>query len=990
MKKLLQALMFCFAFMVAQAQPGNVVISQVFGAGGNSNAPFTHDFVELFNPTDKAISLEGWTVQYAAPADGGGKWDMSAPLKGSIEPGGYYLIQLNGGTVGKPLPTPDLVTFIANGLGATDGKVALVNSATLLTEMCANSSIVVDFVGYGKANCFEGAAAPAASNTKSVIRKNNGCTDDNNNATDFYAAAPSPRNSSSPVNWCSGASVKVASVSATAFCITPNSGASGKIYFEATGSFTNATFNVLLSDAIGSFTGAKVIGTATVSGSDPKGNIEVVIEAGLPSSNAYRIRVDVVSPSLTGLPSAPVEIINGAVNVTALTASPNSEQMIVNWTNPSGCFDEIMLVVKEGSTINDVPTGDGSFYNASLDLNGAGTSFNSGKVVYKGRQSGQLVTGLQTGKEYFIKAFTRNGNFWSSGLEIKVKTRLLPQPGEILINQVSPQYDSASHEYIELVNTTGKTFDLSELSISYHAKSGNKAVAGNTLTGTLQPHSYWLLSPKEMVVVGKTSLPRDGHCTDGFAATAGQIALLRKTDSTVIDGFGYGSIDVQTYTEKAPAPAPSTKGGFKRKSEGVDTDNNSLDFERVANTDIDLCNSNSRLALKNAVISNGNYSRIYVTGTSSITGDVNVSEKLVLQNGNLQLGNHHLTTAKIVSGNANSYLQQNGNGTVTLQNVSAPNTLIPVGNATYNPVTISNGGGASWQVHVVDEIKPLPAPFNQQKAVLRSWSVKPLSAINTAAVIQLHYQSNNQQTGAEFSNYEVQVWNYNTQWLMVGDLQKPADNNGMKSVTVTDWKGAGIFVIANAEAQMASLSVLPIRFVNVSVKELSAAVQIAFTNSTETDVAHYSIERSTNGIDFNTIATLKPTVNDGNAATYQYIDRTRPSGTLYYRIKGVELDGTLMYSSVLRITIDKSVKALHVFPNPVSGNQFTWEASLPQGAYTMRITGSNGQQVMQTTGNHSGGNISQVVQLPAGIKKGVYMLQLIKGAFIKQQMFVVL
>ena len=147
MKKLLQALVLTFAFMVAQAQPNNVVISQVFGAGGNSGSPFTHDFVELFNPTDNPISIEGWTIQYAAPADNGRNWDMSARLKGSIEPGKYYLLQLNGGAIGKPLPTPDLVTFIANGLGATAGKVALVKSATLLTEMCPTNSKVVDFVG---------------------------------------------------------------------------------------------------------------------------------------------------------------------------------------------------------------------------------------------------------------------------------------------------------------------------------------------------------------------------------------------------------------------------------------------------------------------------------------------------------------------------------------------------------------------------------------------------------------------------------------------------------------------------------------------------------------------------------------------------------------------------------------------------------------------------------------------------------------------------
>ena len=990
MKKLLSALVLSLAFAVAQAQPTHVVISQVFGAGGNSGSPFTHDFVELFNPTDKPVSIEGWTLQYAAPADDGRKWDMSAPLKGSIEPGKYYLVQLNGGTVGKPLPTPDLVTAIANGLGAVDGKLTLVNSATLLTEMCPTNISIVDFVGYGKANCFESKAAPAAANTKGLLRKNNGCMDTDDNAADFSAVAPSPRNSALPASSCNGAVVKVVSTSLTAYCITPSNVATGSIAFEATGNFSNATFNVLLSDAIGSFTNATIIGSSTINGINLRGSIAVQIPEALTSSNAYRMRIDVVSPSITGQPGAAVEIINGAVNVTALTSSPNAEQATINWTNPAGCFDEIMIVAKDGATIDGVPAGDGSAYIADLNFGSSGTIFNGGKVVYKGTQSGISITGLQIGKEYTIKAFTRNGTYWSNGAEIKVKTRLLPMPGEIVINQVSPQYDSASHEYIELVNTTGKTFDLSELSISYHAKSGNKAVAGNTLSGTLKPHSYWLLSPKEMVIVGRTTLPRDGHCTDGFAATAGQIALLRKTDSTVIDGFGYGSIDVLTYTESQPAAAPLSKGGYRRKKESSDTNNNSIDFERVANADIDLRNSNSRLALKDATLSSGNYSRVYVTGNSAISGDVTVSEKVVLQNGLLQLSNYNISIAKTEGGSADSYLQTNGSGTVTIQQIGETEVVVPIGNKTYNPVAVANGGGVSWQAHVADGIQHLPVPFNDKSAVLRTWLVKPLSNPLGGATIQLHYQNNEAQVSTLFTNADVQVWNYTTQWLMAGQPQKQMESNSFSTVVLKDWNKEGTLVIVNAAAEMASLTVLPIKFMNVKATELPHAVQIDFTNSAETDVAHYIIERSTNGIEFVPLATINPIHNNGSAASYQWIDKTRASGSNFYRVKGVEVDGKVVYSIVLKITVDKSVKALNVFPNPIQGRQLTLEVGLPKGSYMLRITAINGQQVMEKKIEHAGGNISKVLELPAGLRPGQYLLQFVNGQIVRQQLFVVL
>ena len=60
------AVMLAFALLMpptAEAQP---VISQIYGGGGNVGANFTHDFIELFNPTNAPISLAGWSIQYAS------------------------------------------------------------------------------------------------------------------------------------------------------------------------------------------------------------------------------------------------------------------------------------------------------------------------------------------------------------------------------------------------------------------------------------------------------------------------------------------------------------------------------------------------------------------------------------------------------------------------------------------------------------------------------------------------------------------------------------------------------------------------------------------------------------------------------------------------------------------------------------------------------------------------------------------------------------
>ena len=152
-----------------------VVISQVYGGGGNNGSTYKNDFVELFNSGDTAQSLSGWSVQYASAA--GTTWQTTA-LTGTLNPGHYYLVQEAAGSGGTTsLPTPDAAGGI--NMSATTGKVALVSSATALSGACPTVG-VVDFIGFGTtANCFEGSAvAPAPSNTAADSRAGGGCTDD--------------------------------------------------------------------------------------------------------------------------------------------------------------------------------------------------------------------------------------------------------------------------------------------------------------------------------------------------------------------------------------------------------------------------------------------------------------------------------------------------------------------------------------------------------------------------------------------------------------------------------------------------------------------------------------------------------------------------------------------------------------------------------------------------------------------------------------------
>lgn len=166
----------------AVANPGGtaLVISEVYGGGGNSGATYTHDFIELYNPTDEPVALDGHVVEYfsGGTANSGG----TTVLTGSVAPGGHYLIQEAKGAGGTtPLPTPDATGTLS--MGGSSGSVLLRTGDT-----------AIDLVGYGSTVRSEGAPAPGLSSTTAATRNAAGA-DTDNNSVDFTAVGPAPKNS---------------------------------------------------------------------------------------------------------------------------------------------------------------------------------------------------------------------------------------------------------------------------------------------------------------------------------------------------------------------------------------------------------------------------------------------------------------------------------------------------------------------------------------------------------------------------------------------------------------------------------------------------------------------------------------------------------------------------------------------------------------------------------------------------------------------------
>lgn len=185
---------FCILFTVihtAQAKPTGsttLVISQIYGDGGTTGSTYTNDFIEIYNKGTLPVNLSNYSVQYSS----GTSWTATALTPVVLQAGGYYLVkEASSGTGGMAIPYADVTGTLS--MHANNGKVALVNSTSILPNGCT-SPLIVDLVGYGNANCFEGTAASGGTNILSLIR-NSTNTDTDNNSADFTTTLPNARSS---------------------------------------------------------------------------------------------------------------------------------------------------------------------------------------------------------------------------------------------------------------------------------------------------------------------------------------------------------------------------------------------------------------------------------------------------------------------------------------------------------------------------------------------------------------------------------------------------------------------------------------------------------------------------------------------------------------------------------------------------------------------------------------------------------------------------
>lgn len=181
---------------------------------------------------------------------------------------------------------------------------------------------------------------------------------------------------------------------------------------------------------------------------------------------------------------------------------------------------------------------------------------------------------------------------------------------------------------------------------------------------------------------------------------------------------------------------------------------------------------------------------------------------------------------------------------------------------------------------------------------------------------------------------------------------------------------------------------LPINFTSVKASAFNRGVNVEWS-AIESSIKQYQVQRSADGMNFTSIGTANAK-GSGNGSMQQYTwHDASPLNLGYYRIQSTDLSGSIAYSNIVSVNLNKKA-GISIYPNPITERnirlQFT---AMDNGEYNIVLYNLAGQMVLSNKINIGSITVSQTVQLPQTLPTGTYMLSVTKDDFRFSQQLIV-
>jgi hypothetical protein len=329
------------------------------------------------------------------------------------------------------------------------------------------------------------------------------------------------------------------------------------------------------------------------------------------------------------------------------------------------------------------------------------------------------------------------------------------------------------------------------------------------------------------------------------------------------------------------------------------------------------------------------------SGSLTLNVPLNVNSSLLMTSGNIVTTSTNsltLTSSAVTAniGNSNSFVD--GPLFYNVANTATNTINFPIGKgSTWRPLTLRQTNSVATSFTFKAEMfnssarslsYTLPGTVNRvsdynywdiDRTLTSSGAAMPTQSLTGNQAVTLYYTAGDGVNDGANLAICKNTSTATTTWIDIGGTGGSAGAGSVSSTSApTVFTSYSRFTLGNKNA---GTNPLPIELVSFTATKNNKVVDVKWETASELNNDYFEVEKSKNGIDFETLTYVKGAGNITVRLNYKTVDENPFNGISYYRLKQVDLDQTFTYSQIQSVEFEKGKDfAFDIFPNPSEGN----------------------------------------------------------------------
>jgi hypothetical protein len=197
--------------------------------------------------------------------------------------------------------------------------------------------------------------------------------------------------------------------------------------------------------------------------------------------------------------------------------------------------------------------------------------------------------------------------------------------------------------------------------------------------------------------------------------------------------------------------------------------------------------------------------------------------------------------------------------------------------------------------------------FGGGSSILRYYDIFPSNNVALNATLRINYLDA-ELNGLDESALTLWKSTDSVHWTNMGYIARDATANYVEASGISDFSRWTLSTMTNP---------LPVRLTSFRVECLNGSARIAWSTAQEQNSSRFEVEKSTDGIQWQSIGLLAAAGNSSLPTDYAYTDANTANGIAFYRIAEFDIDGSSTYSATASASCGIAGYDATIYPNPV-------------------------------------------------------------------------